>query len=51
MAEKAKYIFGDSVNITTEGKRHLGAVIGSETYKREYCEEKVDTWIKELSTL
>ena len=51
MAEKAKEIFGDTVNITTEGKRHLGAVIGSETFKREYCEDKVNTWIKELSTL
>jgi hypothetical protein len=51
MAVKAKEIFGDTVNITTEGKRHLGAVIGSETFKREYCEDKVNTWIKELSTL
>ena len=51
MAEKAKEIFGDTVNITTEGKRHLGAVIGSDSFKREYCEGKVNTWIKELSTL
>ena len=51
LAEIAKEVFGDSVNITTEGKRHLGAVIGSENYKKEYCEEKVTTWIKELSAL
>ena len=46
VADKAKAIFGDIVNITIEGKRHLGAIIGSENYKKEYCEEKVNTWIK-----
>ena len=50
-AERAKQIFGDSVNITTEGKRHLGAVVGSEEYKKEYCEEKVNNWVKELTIL
>ena len=50
-AERAKILFGDSVNITTEGKRHLGAVIGSAEYKKEYCEEKVNNWVKELTTL
>ena len=29
----------------------MGAVIGSENFKRDYCEDKVNTWIKELSTL
>ena len=43
MAEKAKQIFGESFKITTHGKRHLGAVLGSENYKREYCENLVDT--------
>ena len=47
----AKEIFGDSVNITSEGKRHLGAVIGSDDYSKTFCEEKVNSWIKELSTL
>ena len=51
MAEKAKQIFGESVKITTHGKRHLGAVLGSENYKREYCENLVDTWLNELSNL
>ena len=51
MEEHAKQIFGDTVNITTEGKRHLGAVIGSDEYKRTYCEEKIGVWIKELTTL
>ena len=51
MKEQAKAIFGNSVNITSEGKRHLGAVIGSNQYKKEYCEDMVDNWVKELTTL
>ena len=42
VASRAKKEFGDTVNITTEGKRHLGAVLGSENYKNEFCKEKVD---------
>ena len=34
-------MFGDEVNITTEGQRHLGAVIASQEYKDQYCEEKI----------
>ena len=48
---KAEEIFGNSVNITSEGKRHLGAVIGSDSYKELYCKEMVDKWTKELMTL
>jgi hypothetical protein len=51
MEEQAKTIFGNTVKITSEGKRHLGAVIGSADYNKEFCEEKVDVWIKELTTL
>ena len=29
LEEKAKELFGETINITTEGQRHLGAVIGS----------------------
>ena len=51
MVEKAKQVFGESVKITTHGKQHLGAVLDSENYKREYCESLVDTRLKELSNL
>ena len=51
MEEHAKTIFGNSVNITSEGKRHLGAVIGSPEYNEEFCKDKVNVWIKELTTL
>ena len=49
--EEAKAIFGSTVNITTEGKRHLGAVIGSPDYKDEYCEGMVAEWEAELENL
>ena len=49
--EKARRIFGKSVNYTTEGKRHLGACIGSENYKKEYSEELIGNWMSDLETL
>ena len=51
IAELARSLFGDTVNITTEGKRHLGAVIGSEEYKKEYCNELVNNWVNQLNVL
>ena len=51
LAEKAEKIFGNEVNITLEGKRHLGAVIGSKEFKDQYCQEKVDKWLQEMESL
>ena len=49
---KAKAIFqGSGVQITTEGKRHLGASLGSTKYKEEYLSSKVDEWIAQLRIL
>ena len=48
LAKEAKRVFGDEVNITTEGQRHLGAVIASQEYKDQYCEEKVRVWKEEI---
>ena len=44
LAIKAREVFGNSLNITTEGKRHLGAIIGSQDYKTSYCNEKVEQY-------
>ena len=41
LADEAARVFGSEVNITTEGQRHVGAVIGSKDYKDQYCENKV----------
>ena len=42
---------GTGVNITIEGKRHLGAIIGSEAHKKTYIRNLVDQWISEIKVL
>ena len=37
--------------MTTEGKRHLDASLGSTKYKEEYLSSKVDEWIAQLRIL
>ena len=52
LLELAKDKFcGSSVKYTTDGKRHLGAMIGSAGYKKEYATEKVDQWCNEMRKL
>ena len=51
LASEAERVFGSEVKITTEGRRHLGAVIGSTNYKEEYCNEKVNRWREEIEAL
>ena len=52
LEEKAKNIFKDTdVTITTEGERHLGAVIGSETFRRQYVSEKISKWKEDVLEL
>ena len=51
LAESAKKVFGDEVNITLDGRRHLSAVIGSKEFKDQYCQEKVDKWLREMESL
>ena len=42
---------GTGVKITTEGERHMGAVIGSETFKELYVKEKIEKWVKDVEEL
>ena len=50
--EKAKTTFqGSGAQITTEGKRHLGASLRSTKYKEEYLSSKVDEWTAQLRIL
>ena len=43
--EECKKLFESSpINITVEGKRHLGASIGSAEFKDSYIDEKVAKW-------
>ena len=44
--------FGNTqVNITTEGKPHLGAALGTQTYIDQYVAHKVQLWSSELKRL
>ena len=50
--EIAKTTFkGSGLQITTEGQRHLGAVVGSIQFKEEYVRKKIDCWIEQLEML
>ena len=50
--DKAKCLFeGTNVNITVQGKRHLGAAIGSREYTEQYVGDKVKTWTQEVVQL
>ena len=39
------------MNITTQGKKHLGAVIGHPTYKNEFVSELVEKWTAQIKAL
>ena len=50
--QEAEAIFSSSpIKITTSGKRHLGAVLGTELFKTEYMTEKIDDWCEKLTKL
>ena len=42
---------GDMVKVTSEGKRYLAAVIGSEAFKVSYTKSLAGEWIKQLNLL
>ena len=48
----ATALFDNSdINITAEGKTHLGAIVGSDAYQREYVDELVKDWKSQLCML
>ncbi len=50
--EKAKTSFGPlGIKVTSEGQRHLGAVIGSPAFKKSYVESKVKKWTDDIEEL
>ena len=42
---------GTAVNVTVQGQKHLGAVIGSREYLEEYVSEEVTNWVGEVTKL
>ena len=45
------YLKEININVTTEDKRHLGAVLGSKNFCDEYASGKVSDWCDELDRL
>ena len=49
--ERARVLFkGTGINISTEGKRYLGGVIGGTPFLKQFVGRKVQEWANELST-
>ena len=48
MTKSNETLKNSSIQITSTGQRHLGAVIGTTEYKQEYMNEKITTWIEEI---
>ena len=46
-----RVIKSTGIEISTIGKRHLGAALGSEAFKKEFAQEKVDEWIAQIKVL
>ena len=50
--EGARVIFeGTAINISTQGQRHLRAVLGSREYLEEYVGSKVEDWVSQVVKL
>ena len=50
--ETAKTTFGGTnMNITTEGRPHLGAPLGTQKFAQQFVTEKVTQWCEELEKL
>ena len=50
--DAAREVFRDTaINISTQGQKHLGAVLGSRTYLEEYVNGKVEGWVDQVVKL
>ena len=50
--DEAKMIFQDTgVNLTKEGRRHLGAAIGNDEFVSNYVEDQVKDWQEQICCL
>ena len=48
---KPKRSLNTGVNITTEGRRHLGAALGCSAFVESFVSAQVDEWVKEVIRL
>ena len=51
-AELAKEVFQETgISVTEEGKRHLGAALGTQCFVESYVQRKVSEWVKAIERL
>ena len=51
-SNKAIHIFKDTdIQLTAQGKRHLGAALGMSQFKDDYIMENINKWVEELHAL
>ena len=49
---RAKEMFaGTGINITTEGRKHLSAALGSRSHLEQYVGDKLEDWVGEVTRL
>ena len=47
--ERVEELFGsEGIQVTVDGQRHIGAVIGSENFKEEFVMKKVKNWTEDI---
>ena len=51
LAEAKETFAGTNVQITTDGKPHLGAPIGSPDFRKQFVDQKVQEWCNEVRVL
>ena len=51
LMERAREMFGPDIQITTEGKRHIGAALGLGQFKVRYIEDKISKWVKDVGEI
>ena len=42
---------GTDVNITSEGRRYLGSVLGTDRFAKKFAEQQVETWVAHVERL
>ena len=42
---------GSNIQITCDGDRHLGAVVGTENFRNQYVTAKVNKWVQDVTSL
>ena len=42
---------GTGINSTTEGRKHLGAALGSRSYREQYVGGQVEDWVGEVTRM